>query len=187
MQNTTLYLIGQKTGTHLQKHETVSSMSSGSTVGEGLGAGDGGTLRYLTCSTRRAARAPLRRRIPTGQRAPDRPPLSSQPPPPAELILRTHTAPPCTDTFTTAESDTIDRGTRVCSTHVCVARPTEGGCERTRRRRAVTSRLISTPVCAGTPTAAYDTPRRNDTPNNTSVYTAQCTANCKHTLLHAVV
>lgn len=69
-------------------------MSSGSTGGSGLeaGAGEGGTLRYLTCSTRRAARTPLRRRMLTGQRRPE---LSSSPaapppslPPPPSLILR---------------------------------------------------------------------------------------------------
>lgn len=57
---------------HLQKQETVSSRSRGSTEvggeGEASGTGEGGTLRYLTCSTWRAARAPLRRRMPTGQR-----------------------------------------------------------------------------------------------------------------------
>ncbi|OWR45515.1 hypothetical protein KGM_216014B, partial [Danaus plexippus plexippus] len=52
---------------HLQKQETVSSMSSGSTM-VGGGVGEGGTVRYLTWSTWRAARAPLRRRMPTGQR-----------------------------------------------------------------------------------------------------------------------
>lgn len=61
--------------THLQKQETVSSMSGG--VG-----GEGGTLRYLTCSTRRAARTPLRRKMPTGQRRPE--PSS---PPSASLML----------------------------------------------------------------------------------------------------
>lgn len=80
--------IGWTTTTHLQKQETVSSMSSGSACGGAVGDGAGGTLRYLTCSTRRAARAPLRRKMPTGQRRD----AASSPPSPASpaLMLRSH-------------------------------------------------------------------------------------------------
>lgn len=62
-------------------------MSSMSVLGAGVGVvgAAGGTLRYLTCSTHRAARTPLRRRMPAGQR---RAGVAS--PAPLELILRSH-------------------------------------------------------------------------------------------------
>lgn len=174
--NTRLLLITQQVLIHewtdLQKHETVSSMSSGSACGTGAGAGDGGTLRYLTCSMRRAARAPLLRRMPTGQRRPE---LSSpSAPPPPSLILRTHA-------FTTMH-DTL-HCTRNTHTKLPLRLPRRGRCyvptreergtkksvakkRRSRLRaaadwrrrregredapaaRVVTSRVISTPVCA---------------------------------------
>lgn len=143
---------------HLQKQETVSSMSSGSTAGSGLGAGDGGTLRYLTCSTRRAARAPLRRRMLTGQR---RPGLSSSPaappgslPPPPSLILRIqafttmHLAAPLAADTSTTEAATRRAPAAGCrrqdaggcrgaknAAHVCAPRSTEtaAGSERGER------------------------------------------------------
>lgn len=181
-------------------------MSSGSTGGTGLDAGDGGTLRYLTCSTRRAARAPLRRRMPTGQRPPARPGLSSPPPP--SLILRTHAfttmhptphykrateteLPPENGSRDREGSDSWEAVARKNGAHDCAPRATDGGGERTRRRRAVTSRLISTPVSAGTLHAGQAPGRREaqvrHRTNNNNVYTAQCTTDCTQAPLACVI